>query len=90
MGRAIRRTSQFKKNYKRAVKQRRNLEELYDIILTIQHDEPLCLNRKDHALTGSMIGYRELHIKPDWLLVYQIRGDELVLVDCGTHTELFD
>ena len=45
----------------------------------------------DHALTGDWIGHRECHIQPDWLLIYRIEGDVLVLTlaRTGTHSELF-
>ena len=47
---------------------------------------------RDHALTGDYIGFRECHIRPDWLLVYRVDGDalELFLFRTGTHTDLFD
>ena len=47
---------------------------------------------RDHALTGDYIGFRECHIRPDWLLVYRVDGDalELFLFRTGTHSDLFD
>lgn len=45
---------------------------------------------RDHPLKGSWIGYRDVHIEPDWLLIYRIVGDELHLVRTGSHSDLFD
>ena len=46
---------------------------------------------RDHALTGNWIGHRECHIQPDWLLIYRIENDLLVLTlsRTGTHGDLF-
>ena len=46
---------------------------------------------RDHNLTGKWQGYRECHIQPDWLLVYRISDDDLVLVltRTGSHSDLF-
>jgi mRNA interferase YafQ len=45
---------------------------------------------KDHPLRGNWKGYRDVHIEPDWLLIYRIVGDELHLVRTGSHADLFD
>ena len=47
---------------------------------------------RDHVLTGEYRGFRECHIEPDWLLMYQIHDDMLILsaIATGTHAELFD
>ncbi|WP_407711855.1 type II toxin-antitoxin system YafQ family toxin [Bullifex porci] len=49
------------------------------------------LEKRDHALTGDYIGFRECHIQPDWLIVYRIDNDELLifLSRTGTHADLF-
>ena len=52
--------------------------------------EPLPKRNRDHPLRGIRKGYREAHVKVDWLVIYQIRGDELRLVRTGTHSDLFD
>jgi mRNA interferase YafQ len=44
---------------------------------------------RDHPLRGDWKGYRDLHIEPDWLLIYQVSGDELRLARTGTHADLF-
>ena len=50
---------------------------------------PLPANLKDHPLTGDWSGYRDCHIEPDWLLLYKIDGNDLILARTGTHADLF-
>jgi mRNA interferase YafQ len=44
---------------------------------------------RDHALKGDRAGYRDLHIEPDWLMLYRIKDRELQLMRTGTHADLF-
>lgn len=64
---------------------------LEDIIAALAMGEPLPEKNKNHALTGNWSGHRECHILPDWLLVYRIEEDVLVLTlaRTGTHSDLF-
>ncbi len=84
-------TNQFKKDYNLAIRRKRNLKLLDDIIRILSRGEPLPSKNKDHALSGYWSGYRECHIQPDWLLVYCIEDDVLVLTltRTGTHSDLF-
>ena len=84
-------TSTFKKDYKRAIKQHRPIEKLDDIIRALSRGEALKDQNRDHALTGSWIGFRECHIEPDWLLIYRKDKSVLVLtlVRTGSHSDLF-
>ena len=81
----------FKKDYKRIKKRGYNISLLEEVIDKLANQEELDKKYKDHALVGQWIGFRECHIAPDWLLIYQIKEDELVLTltRTGTHTELF-
>lgn len=92
MNRDIVWTTQFKKDYKLAVKRHLNIELLDDIIRALSRGETLPEKNKDHALAGEGIGHRECHIQPDWLLVYRIDDDVLVLTlaRTGTHSDLFN
>ncbi|MEI7795225.1 MAG: type II toxin-antitoxin system YafQ family toxin [Methylococcaceae bacterium] len=82
--------SSFKKDYKRLKRSGHYvMEELKNVVEQLTNDEPLPEKYCDHALTGNLRNYRECHIKPDWLLVYQLQPDELVLVRTGSHSELF-
>ena len=64
------------------------LQKVIDLLLA---DRPLPLQYRDHALTGDKKAYRECHIQPDWLLMYRIERDRLILVlqRTGTHADLF-
>ncbi len=84
-------TSQFKKDFKSAMKRGFKIELLEEVIITIAMGETLPEKHKDHMLTGNWNGNRECHILPDWLLIYRIEDDVLVLTltRTGTHSDLF-
>lgn len=84
-------TSQFKKDLKLAKKQNKDLDKLFEVIDILANGETLDAKYKDHSLTGNYRGTRECHVEPDWLLIYEIRGDVLVLMlyRLGSHPELF-
>ncbi len=84
-------TNQFKKDYKLAMKRHLNIELLDDIVRKLAACEPLPEKNKDYPLTGEWIGPRECHIQPDWLLVYRVEQNLLVLTlsRTGTHSDLF-
>lgn len=84
-------TTQFKKDYKLAMKRGLDIKLLDDVIATLAMDMPLPEKNKDHALTGNWNGHRECPVLPDWLLVYRIEEDVLVLTlsRTGTHSDLF-
>ena len=86
----IRLTSKFKKDLKRAAKQKRNFEKLRQIFERLSIPQPLLPKFKDHKLKGEWIDFRECHIESDWLLIYTITDFELRFVRLGTHSELFD
>ena len=84
-------TTIFKKDYKMAMKRGRKLELLDKVITTLALGENLPNENRDHDLHGNWKGYRESHIQSDWLLVYKIEKDILVLTltRTGTHSDLF-
>ena len=87
----IRVTSRFKKDIKAAQKRGRDLSLLKSVIAQLSRGETLAPKFRDHALTGEWADFRECHITPDWLLIYHIEKDILVLtlVRNGTHSDLF-
>lgn len=91
MNRDIIWTTQFKKDYTLALKRHLNIELLDDIIRALSRGETLPEKYKDHPLSGDWIGHRECHIQPDWLLIYRVENDILVLTlaRTGTHSDLF-
>ena len=84
-------TSQFKKDFKLVKKQNKNVEKLYSVIEKLAEGKKLEEKFRDHSLTGNYKGCRECHMEPDWLLIYEIVDDVLVLVlsRTGSHSELF-
>jgi mRNA interferase YafQ len=83
-------TNSFKKDYKKVKKRGYDLNLLDRIVSKLLTGEPLEGKHRDHALTGDWKGYRECHIMPDWLLVYEIHEDKLILTltRTGTHSDL--
>lgn len=82
-------TGQFKKDYKTCKKRGYNMKLLQDIIDTLAIPEELPIKNRDHNLSGNYVNKRECHIMPDWLLIYQVEGNQLVLYRTGTHSDLF-
>ena len=86
----IRVHNKFKKDLKAIIKRGYDEEKLWTVVEQLANEIPLPPKNRDHALTGNYIGCRECHIEPDWLLVYEIQKDELLLllVRTGTHSDL--
>lgn len=84
-------TTQFKKDFKLAMKRSMKIELLEEVIAMLAMGETLPDKHKDHALTGNWVGHRECHILPDWLLIYHIEDEVLVLTlaRTGMHSDLF-
>lgn len=85
----IDRTAIFRRDLKKAQKRGLDLALLDEVVTAIQYGETLPPKNRDHALTGNWVGHRECHIQPDWLLVYRIIEDTLILslVRTGTHSD---
>lgn len=90
MNRDIIWTTQLKKDYKLVLKHHLNIDLLDDIIRALSRGETLPEKNKDHSLSGDWTGHRECHIQPDWLLIYRIDDDVLVLtlVRTRTHSDI--
>ena len=84
-------TNQFRKDLKLAQKRGYDLEKLKTILHALANGQTLDPKYKDHVLVGNYVGCRECHIQPDWLLIYRIDGDQLIVVlsRTGTHSDLF-
>ncbi len=87
----LKRTKRFDKDVALAQKRGKDLSKLFSIIEKLANGEELEAKFRDHDLRGLYEGCRECHIEPDWLLVYEIFDDCLVLVlnRTGTHSDLF-
>ncbi len=84
-------SNRFKKDLKLAIRRGYRIELLEEVVNQIAEGKALDEKYKDHLLTGDYGGFRECHITPDWLLVYQVRESELILFlsRTGTHSDLF-
>lgn len=88
----LRTTDKFRKDYKLAKKRGLPMEELEIVLQTLLEERPLEKKHRDHALSGNYIGFRECHIRPDWLLIYTIDHGNLILTAArtGSHSDLLE
>ena len=84
-------SSRFKKDYKVIKRRGYDIAMLEEVLTLLCEEQPLPQKYLDHALTGNFIGHRECHITPDWLLIYKVEADELLLslTRTETHSDLF-
>lgn len=85
-------TSKFKKSYKLAKKRGFDISLLMSVVYKLQHGEQLEERFYDHELKGEYSGFKECHIKPDWLLIYLVEDEvlTLTLIDTGSHSDLYN
>lgn len=81
----------FRKDYRALTKRGYDMSLLQETVELLADGDPLPERYRDHALAGDFIGCRECHIKPDWLLIYRLEKDELILylMRTGSHSDLF-
>ena len=84
-------SNRFKKDLKQAIKRKYKIELMQEVVDKLAAGESLDEKYRDHPLLGDYVGMRECHITPDWLLIYQVRENEVVLFlsRTGTHSDLF-
>lgn len=84
-------TTAFRKDYKLAIRRGLKIELLEAVVEKLAMGQQLPLENKDHALSGNWTEHRECHIQPDWLLIYRVEDNVLVLTlsRTGTHCDLF-
>ena len=89
---AVKYTSQFKRDLKKAKKQGKDIDHLFDVIEQLANGAVLPVTYRDHSLAGNYKGCRECHIAPDWLLIYDYIDDVLILslTRIGSHADLFN
>lgn len=87
----IRPSSRFQKDVKRLKKRGYDISLLVQVLEVLSRGEELPVKNRDHSLSGNYTGCRECHIAPDWLLIYEIAQDALILylTRTGTHSDLF-
>ena len=88
---AIRPTNKFRQDLKLCQKRGYNMQAITDVIKKLAAGETRPPKNRDHELSGIYKGFRECHIQPDWLLIYRINNNDLILFlsRTGTHSDLF-
>lgn len=82
-------STQFKKDFKKVQSQGKDVALLQNVIEKLLNKEPLNSKYRDHKLVGKWINHRDCHIEPDWILIYRLTEDALILERTGSHSELF-
>ncbi len=87
----IKRTTQFKRDFKKILRQGYDISKLAEIIEKLANNEKLPAKYRDHELKGDWINFRKCHINPDWILIYCKNEQELILTltRTGSHSDLF-
>lgn len=83
-------SGRFRRDVKRMERRGKEMAKLRAVLDLLIAATPLPPALKDHALRGNWAGFRDLHVEPDWLLLYRIDGEDLILTRTGTHSDLFD
>lgn len=82
-------SSRFKRDLRQCAKRQLDLTKLQTVIDTLRVPATLPAQNRDHDLTGNYSGFRECHVSPDWLLIYRVDGNALLLARTGSHSDLF-
>jgi mRNA interferase YafQ len=87
---AVRITSRYKKSLKKMLKRGKDIKKISAVVRMLANGETLPPQFRDHALVGDLVGFRDCHIENDWVLIYKIQNDVLILTlaDTGTHSDL--
>lgn len=85
-------TNRMKRDTKLMKKRGKDIKKLIRVLSLLATGRPLPTQYRDHSLTGNLQDFRECHIEPDWLLMYQIFENTLILsaTATGSHADLFD
>jgi mRNA interferase YafQ len=83
------RSSQFKRDVKKAEQRGKQMDKLRTMLALLIQEQPLPQTCREHPLKGAWKGHRGAHIEPDWILVYRIEGNDLHLTRTGSHTDIF-
>ena len=87
----VRYSSHFKRDFKNIVKRGYDVKLFEEVLQLLVEEKPLLAKHRDHLLSGNYHGHRECHITPDWILIYKIERDLLILslTRTGSHSDLF-
>jgi mRNA interferase YafQ len=79
----------FRRDLRRAEKRGMDLEKVRQAIALLVSGSDLPAQLKDHALKGEWLGFRDVHLEPDWIVIYRVFGDRVEFERTGTHADLF-
>jgi len=82
-------TKKFQKDLKRVKKRNKDTVKLKAVVTILLRQEKLPARYKNHRLTGNLVGKLELHIEPDWLLIYKSDSNSVTFISTGSHSDLF-
>jgi len=82
-------TTRFEKDYRKALKSRKDVTRLKKVMAWIAGEQALPTELRDHKLIGTYQGRRECHLSGDWLLIYKLEDDTVIFERTGSHSELF-
>ena len=82
-------TGQFKRDFRKMESRGKNMAKMEEVMAYLLAETPLPQRYKDHVLKGAWQSYRELHIEPDWLLVYKLVDETVLFTRTGSHADLF-
>lgn len=80
---------QFKRDVKRCIKRNKDMSKLRELMSILIENKPIPKKYNDHPLRNNWKHHRDIHIEPDWLLIYKIDGNNLYFVRTGTHADIF-
>jgi mRNA interferase YafQ len=83
-------TNKFKRDLRKVIKRGYDKSEIDAVVLLLRQNKTLPENNREHNLTGNWTDHKECHLAPDWLLIYQIFPDAVILVRTGTHSDLLE
>ena len=81
-------TTAFRKDIQRLAARGRDIVKILQPLILLLNNQPLPPQYQDHSLRGKWAGYRDFHVEPDWVVIYKIDGDFLVLMRSGTHSDI--
>ena len=81
-------TKRFKRDFKKAESRGKDIKKLEEAMFLLVSAAPLPDRYQDHPMKGEWKGYRDLHVEPDWLLIYKIRDDVVLFTRTGPHSDL--
>ena len=82
-------TGQFRRDVRLAERRGKDMEKLKRVVSMLLAGEPLPRELRDHPLKGEWKDCRDLHVAPDWVLIYRVEGDDVLFERTGTHSDLF-